>query len=142
MAPCVNGSMHIRLHAYMAPCIYGSICIQLHAYMAPCIHSSMHIWLHAYMAPCVYGSMHKWLHAYPAPCIYSSMHIRLHAYMVLTPLTPRSLPASSPNSSLLPVCPLAPCHPEVVGIPIHTNLFIGHWQPAGSELKEAGASWE
>ena len=44
--------------------------------------------------------------------------------------------------SLLPPCPLAPCPPEVVGTPIHTKLFIGIWEWAGSKLKQAGVSWE
>ena len=106
--------MHIRLHAYMVPCVYGSMCIWLHAYTAPCIYGSMHIWL----------PVHKWcsLPLLPAHSPYSS-----------------SLPACSPISSLLPAHPLAPCHPEVVGIPIHTKLFIGHWEPAGSELEPAGS---
>ena len=130
LAPQVYGSMHIRLHAYMAPCIYGSMRIWLHVYMAPCVYSSMCIWLHAYMAPCVYGSMHIWLHVYTAPCVYGSMCIQC------------LLPACPPHSSLLPAHPLAPCHPEVVGIPIHTKLFIDHWEQAESELEGAGASWE
>ena len=101
------------------------------------------------MAPCVYGSMHIQLHAFTAPCIYSSAHIQCSP---LAPSSLPSLPAHSPHSSSLPACspissllpahPLAPCHPEVVGIPIHTKLFIGHWEPAGSELEGAGASWE
>ena len=113
-----------------------------HKYTALCIYSSMRIWLHVYMAPCIYGSMHIWLHVYMAPCVYGSMRIRHRAYMVLTPFTPSSLPllqACSPHSSLLPTRPLAPYHPEVVGIPIHTKLFIGHWKPAGSKLEPAGS---
>ena len=47
--------------------------------------------------------------------------------------------------SLLPPCPLAPFPPEVVGTPIHTKLFIGIWERAGSKLgvscEQAGASW-
>ena len=124
MAPCLYGSMCIWLHAYTAPCVYGSMCIQLNVYMAPCVYGSMCIWLHAYTAPCVYSSMRIWC-LFPAHSPHSS-----------------SLPACSPISSLLPAHPLAPCHPEVVGIPIHTKLFIGHWEPAGSELKGAGASCE
>ena len=57
----------------------------------------------------------------------------------LTPACSSSLPAHSPCSSLLqlaPACPLAPCPPEVVGTPIHTKLFIGHWEQAGSELEQ------
>ena len=138
LAPQIYGSMHIRLHAYMAPCIYGSMHIWLHAYMAPCVYGSMHIWLHAYMAPCVYSSMHIQLHAYTALCIYSA-----HSpCSQLAPLAPAHSPACSPISSLLPAHPLAPCHPEAVGIPIHTKLFIDHWEPAGSKLEGAGASWE
>ena len=127
----------------LAPQVYGSMHIQLHAYMAPCVYGSIHIQLNAYMAPCVYGSMHIWLHAYTAPCIYSSMHIRC-SLPLLPACSPHSssLPACSPISSLLPARSLAPCHPEVVGIPIHTKLFIGHWEPAGSKLEGAGASWE
>ena len=34
--------------------------------------------------------------------------------------------------------PLAHCPPEVVGTPIHTKLFIAHWEWAGSELEWAG----
>ena len=130
-------------HKYKGPCIYGSMHIRLHAYMAPCIYGSMCIWLHVYTAPCIYGSMHIQLHAYTAPCVYSTMHI-----WCSLPLLPAhspcssSLPACSPISSLLPAHPLAPCHPEVVGIPIHTKLFIGHWEPVGSKLEGAGASWE
>ena len=99
--------------------------------MAPCIYGSMHIWLHAYMAPHIYSSMRIWLHVYMVPCICSahSPHTQL-------------APACSPNSSLLPAHLLAPYHPEVVGIPIHTKLFIGHWEPAGSELEGAGAGSE
>ena len=115
-------------HKYMAPCIYGSM-----RDTAPCIYGSMCIRLHAYMAPCVYGSMCIWLHVYMAPCIYGTAHIWCALPLLL---------AHSPHSSLLPAHPLAPCHPEVVGIPIHTKLFICHWEPAGSELEGAGTSWE
>ena len=123
--------------------LYGSMHIQLHAYMALCVYGSMHIWLHVYMAPCIYGSMHIRLHVYMAPCIYDAAHIQCSLPSLLAH-SPHSslLPACSPKSSLLLACPLAPCHPEVVGIPIHTKLFIGHWEPAGSKLKGAGASWE
>ena len=48
-----------------------------------------------------------------------------------------SLPACSPHSSSLPLLQLAPSlppsSPEVVGTPIHTKLFIGHWKQAGSK---------
>ena len=128
-------------HKYMAPCIYSSMCIWLHVHMAPCIYGSMRIWLHAYTAPCIYGSMHIQLHAYTAPCVYSTVHIRC-SLPLLPACSPcsSSLSACSPISSFLPAHPLAPCHPEVVGIPIHT--FIGHWEPARSELEGAGVSWK
>ena len=143
MVPCIYSSMHIWLHVYMAPCIYSSMHIWLHAYTAPCVYGSMCIWLHAYMAPCIYGSMRIWLHVYTAPCIYAAACIRCSLPSLLACFPHSSLlPACSPNSSLLPAHPLAPCHPEVVGIPIHIKLFIGHWEPAGSELEGAGASWK
>ena len=63
-----------------------------------------------------------------------------------------SLPAHSPCSSSLPLLQLAPSlppsPPEVVGTPIHTKLFIGHWKQAGSKGSKLewagarGASWE
>ena len=127
----------------LAPQVYGSMHIWLHAYTAPCIYGSMHIWLHAYMAPCVYGPMRIWLHAYIAPYIYDAARIQCSLPSLLARFPHSSLlPACSPISSLLPAHPLAPCSPEVVGIPIHTKLFIGHWEPAGSKLEGAGASWE
>ena len=141
LVPQVYSSMHIWLHAYMATCVYSSIHIWLHAYTAQCIYSSMHIQLHAYMAPCVYSSMHIQLHAYTAPCVYTAAHIWCSLPSLLARFPHSSLlPACSLNFSSLPAHPLAPCHPEVVGIPIHTKLFIGHWEPAGNELEEAGAS--
>ena len=37
--------------------------------------------------------------------------------------------------------PPSPLPPEVVGTPIHTKLFIGIWEQAGSELEQAGVSY-
>ena len=63
----------------------------------------------------------------------------------LTPAHLSLLPAHSPHSSSLQLAPSSPPSPlEVVGIPIHTKLFIGHWEWAGSKrskLEQAGVSW-